>query len=64
MFVAADIMAMGALRVLHASGGRVPEDVAVVGFDDLLIAATAVPPSQASSSARSTGAPTPVSRGR
>ncbi|MEU4804753.1 LacI family DNA-binding transcriptional regulator [Actinosynnema sp. NPDC023587] len=44
VFVAADIMALGALQVLHARGKRVPEDVAVVGFDDLVIAATAVPP--------------------
>jgi len=34
VFVAADIMAIGALQVLHAAGRRVPEDVAVVGFDD------------------------------
>ena len=44
VFVAADIMAMGAMRVLHGSGRRIPEDVAVVGFDDLVIASTAVPP--------------------
>ncbi len=34
VFVAADIMAVGALQVLHATGRRVPVDVAVVGFDD------------------------------
>jgi DNA-binding LacI/PurR family transcriptional regulator len=34
VFVAADIMALGALQELHAAGRRVPEDVAVVGFDD------------------------------
>ncbi|WP_309113489.1 LacI family DNA-binding transcriptional regulator [Saccharothrix sp.] len=44
VFVAADIMALGALQTLHAHGKRVPEDVAVVGFDDLMIASTAVPP--------------------
>jgi DNA-binding LacI/PurR family transcriptional regulator len=44
VFVAADIMAMGALRVLHAEHRRIPEDVAVVGFDDLMIASTALPP--------------------
>ncbi|MFI6096173.1 LacI family DNA-binding transcriptional regulator [Lentzea sp. NPDC051213] len=44
VFVAADIMALGALQVLHSSGRRIPEDVAVVGFDDSVMAATAVPP--------------------
>ncbi len=44
VFVAADIMAMGALRVLHAQNRRIPRDVAVVGFDDLMIASTALPP--------------------
>lgn len=44
VFVAADIMALGALQVLHAQGKRVPEDVAVVGFDDSVFAATATPP--------------------
>lgn len=41
VFVAADIMAVGALQVLHAAGRRVPDDVAVVGFDDSV---PAVPP--------------------
>ncbi len=44
VFVAADIMALGALQVLHANGKQVPRDVAVVGFDDSMLAATAVPP--------------------
>jgi len=36
--VASDLMAAGALRVLAAMGRRVPEDIAVVGFDDLGVA--------------------------
>ncbi|WP_405591788.1 LacI family DNA-binding transcriptional regulator [Streptomyces sp. NBC_01190] len=34
VFVANDLMAQGALLVLRDQGRRVPEDVAVVGFDD------------------------------
>ncbi|GIH16663.1 LacI family transcriptional regulator [Rugosimonospora africana] len=34
LFVANDLMAQGALAVLHQRGLRIPEDVAVVGFDD------------------------------
>ncbi|WP_225830508.1 LacI family DNA-binding transcriptional regulator [Streptomyces sp. NK08204] len=35
VFVASDLMASGALRVLRERGRRVPQDVAVVGFDDM-----------------------------
>jgi len=34
LFVASDLMATGALAVLRERGRRVPEDVAVVGYDD------------------------------
>lgn len=30
-----DQLALGALRALHEHGARVPEDVAVIGFDDV-----------------------------
>jgi DNA-binding LacI/PurR family transcriptional regulator len=43
VFVANDLMARGALFTLGAAGRRVPEDVAVVGFDDSF-AATNEPP--------------------
>ncbi len=44
VFAANDNMAAGALRVLRQVGRRVPEDVAVVGFDDLGIAQRTYPP--------------------
>lgn len=43
IFVANDMMAVGALFALKESGVKVPEDVAVVGFDDVPIARFASP---------------------
>ncbi|MBC7273911.1 LacI family DNA-binding transcriptional regulator [Streptomyces broussonetiae] len=36
VFAYNDPMAIGAMRVLHERGLRVPEDIAVVGFDDVI----------------------------
>ena len=44
VFCANDLMAAGALRALSDAGLRVPEDVAVVGFEDAPIAASTHPP--------------------
>ncbi|HEY0454354.1 LacI family DNA-binding transcriptional regulator [Actinophytocola sp.] len=44
VFAASDLMAQGALAVLRAHGRRVPEDVAVVGFDDSSAALACEPP--------------------
>ena len=38
VFVNSDLMAIGAINVIHEVGKRVPEDIAVVGYDDLSIA--------------------------
>ena len=35
VFVANDQMALGLLRALHEGGIRVPQDVSIVGFDDI-----------------------------
>lgn len=41
VFVASDLMAAGAMTVLRAQGYAVPDDVAVVGYDDSVAATTA-----------------------
>jgi DNA-binding LacI/PurR family transcriptional regulator len=38
VFVASDLMACGALRVLAEQGVRVPDDVAMIGFEDSTVA--------------------------
>ncbi|MBI5959964.1 MAG: LacI family DNA-binding transcriptional regulator [Chloroflexi bacterium] len=44
VFVITDTMAVGALQALHEAGLRVPEDISVIGFDDLTQAASSNPP--------------------
>lgn len=44
VFVASDVVAFGALQALRRRGLRVPEDVALVGFDDVPLAAYTDPP--------------------
>ncbi|MBD5786428.1 LacI family DNA-binding transcriptional regulator [Cellulosimicrobium terreum] len=44
VFAASDLMAEGAMRVLTQHGRQVPQDVSVVGFDDLAAAASTSPP--------------------
>jgi len=43
VFAASDLMAAGALSALYEAGRTVPEDVAVVGFDDSIIALSTQP---------------------
>ncbi|MFF3336820.1 LacI family DNA-binding transcriptional regulator [Streptomyces sp. NPDC002888] len=44
VFAANDDMAIGLIRALAEAGRRVPEDVSVVGFDDVPVAAYVTPP--------------------
>ena len=44
VFAANDSMAVGVLRALRKAGVRVPEEIAVAGFDDIPIARFASPP--------------------
>ncbi len=44
VFVANDQMALGLVRALHEAGRRVPQDVSVVGFDDLPESSEFLPP--------------------
>ena len=44
VFAGSDLIAIGALRALAEAGRRVPEDVAVLGFDDLPAARLTSPP--------------------
>ncbi len=39
-----DLVAIGVIRGMHAAGARVPEDVSVVGYDDIEVAAFVEPP--------------------
>ncbi|AUN31702.1 LacI family transcriptional regulator [Niveispirillum cyanobacteriorum] len=44
IFAVSDVIAIAAIKALNAAGLRVPDDVAVVGFDDITIAAYVNPP--------------------
>jgi DNA-binding LacI/PurR family transcriptional regulator len=44
VFTANDQMALGLLRAFHERGRRVPQDISVVGFDDIPDGASFIPP--------------------
>jgi LacI family transcriptional regulator len=43
VFVASDTMAVGAVKALRQAGRRIPEDIALVGFDDIPLASAIEP---------------------
>ncbi len=43
-FVTADVLAIQVMTVIREMGLRIPEDVAIGGFDDILMSAHTVPP--------------------
>ena len=44
VFAANDILAIGALQAAHQAGYNVPQDLSIVGLDDIFATATTVPP--------------------
>jgi DNA-binding LacI/PurR family transcriptional regulator len=44
LFVASDVLAIKVMEVIRDMGLRIPEDVAVAGFDDILMSAHTLPP--------------------
>jgi len=43
IFAASDLIALGAIRAIRRAGLSVPEDVSVVGYDDILLSQLSVP---------------------
>ncbi|WP_046179841.1 LacI family DNA-binding transcriptional regulator [Domibacillus tundrae] len=43
LFCASDLMAIGAIKEIHASGRQIPNDVSLIGFDDILLSSYVQP---------------------
>lgn len=44
VFAGNDIIALGAMQALHECGFQIPEDVSIIGVDDITVSAIAMPP--------------------
>ncbi|BDG34872.1 LacI family DNA-binding transcriptional regulator [Saccharococcus caldoxylosilyticus] len=43
-FCASDLMALGVIKAAKRLGKRIPDDVAIIGYDDIILASYATPP--------------------
>ncbi len=43
MFCASDLMALGVMKAAKALGIKVPEDLSIIGYDDIILAEYATP---------------------
>lgn len=44
IFCASDLMAMGVIKAAHKIGRKVPDEISVIGFDDIILASYVNPP--------------------
>lgn len=44
VFIGSDLVALGAVQAIHNRGLRIPEDISIIGFDDLFISKYLQPP--------------------
>lgn len=44
VFASNDILAIGAMEAVHAAGLRVPDDISIIGMDDIYVASMTTPP--------------------
>ena len=44
IFSASDPLAIGAMRALYENGYKIPDDISIIGFDDISVASFSNPP--------------------
>lgn len=44
IFCASDLIALGSMRAVHEKGSKVPEDIKIIGFDDIYVSQYLNPP--------------------
>jgi LacI family transcriptional regulator len=43
LFAGSDVIALGAIRAIHERGFSIPQDISLIGFDDISLAAMTTP---------------------